>query len=178
MDRLKELLASIARYRVGFHIHEVMSGSHAFEPGYGPRDRQPFEFSVTWGPRDLLQWIDPRHASFMTQQLRGRVTVGGLCSDAPCDGTLALRYFDEHAIRYDFAFEVDDRRYRYVGEKVNIRPWNLPVSHTTCYGVITEADTGRLVSRSVAHFRMKTMPSFAASLRFDLALPEPVEATA
>jgi hypothetical protein len=39
------------------------------------------------------------------------------------------------------------------------------VSHTTCYGVLTEAASGKLVSKSVTHFRLATAPAFLASLR-------------
>ncbi|NMC71683.1 MAG: hypothetical protein GYA57_16670 [Myxococcales bacterium] len=149
----------------GFRMDEVMSGEHTFEPGCGPAGRHPFEFRVTWGPDDLWTWIDPDDPHFLTQSLEGTVTAGGLCENAPCRGRLELRYFDEHALRYTFEFEAAGKRYRYVGEKVNIQPWNLPVSHTTCYGVLTEADTGRLVSRSVTHFRLRTIPAFLRSLR-------------
>lgn len=172
MSRFKDMLASFRKYKLGFHLHEQMTGTHEFEPGYGPEGRHPFEFAVTWGPDDLARWLDPRHDGFLSQRLYGTVTVGGLCDAATCAGTLELRYFDDHKIRYTFAFNAGGMRYRYVGEKVNIRAWNLPVSHTTCYGSIIELDTGRLISRSVSHFRIKTVPRFAASLRLDLAAPE------
>ena len=120
---------------------------------------------MTWGTDDLVRWLDHRSGTFLTQDLEGTVTVGGLCEAAPCKGRLELRYFDEHVLRYRFEFEVDGIRYRYVGEKVNIQPWNLPVSHTTCFGVVTELETGRLISRSVTHFRLSTIPGFLRSLR-------------
>jgi hypothetical protein len=153
----------------GFRMDEVMSGTHEFEPGCGPAGKLPLSFRVTWGPDDLRKWLDPRGGSFLTQPLTGTVTVGGLCQDAPCTGRLELRYFDEHALRYTLDFLGCGVPYHYVGEKVNIRLWNLPVSHTTCYGRLTDADTGRLVSRSVTHFRLSTVPAFLASLRFATA---------
>jgi len=94
--------------------------------------------------------------------------VGGLCEDTPCSGTLELMYFDKKKIRYTLGFQVAGTSYRFIGEKVNIRPWNLPVSHTTCYGTLTEAESGRLVSRSVTYFHMKTVPEFAGSLRLSV----------
>jgi hypothetical protein len=124
------------------------------------------EFKVTWGARNLVEWLNPKGEKFMIVDLAGTVTVGGLCEAAPCEGTLELKYFDQRKIRYAFTFTIDRVEYRYVGEKVNIRPWNLPVSHTTCFGTLTEAATGKLVSKSVTHFRMRTMPEFAASLRW------------
>lgn len=162
---LHELRTRIQEKRFGFRMDEVMSGDHWFEPGCGPSGKLPFEFRVTWGPDDIRTWANPFGEAFMCQPLAGTVTVGGLCENAPCEGTLELRYFDEHKLRYRFTFEAGGKRYRYVGEKVNIQPWNLPVSHTTCYGVLTEEDTGKLISKSVTHFRLKTIPGFLASLR-------------
>ena len=87
------------------------------------------------------------------------------CTSAPCKGTLALLYFTDQKIRYTFEFTVDGETYRYVGEKVHIFPWNLPWSHTTCFGRLTKKETGELVSVSVVHFRYRTIPAFMASLR-------------
>jgi hypothetical protein len=101
----------------------------------------------------------------MTAELEGTVSVEFLCQDAPCSGSFEMRYLSEHRIRYSFEFEAQGKPYRYVGEKVNIWPWNLATSHTTCFGTLVEADTGKLVSRSVTYFRMHTLPGFVASLR-------------
>ncbi|MGI5863292.1 MAG: hypothetical protein ACOX6T_14725 [Myxococcales bacterium] len=161
-------LAALRRGPIGFTMHEVMSGDHEFEPGFGPAGRHPMEFRVTWGPRDLAAWLKPGTEEFMRQDLKGHVSIGGLCERAPCRGTLEVRYFIDQKIRYAFAFEANGRPYRFVGEKVNIRPWNLPVSHTTCFGRLVEADTGRLVSTSVTFFRMSTAVQFAMSFRLSL----------
>jgi hypothetical protein len=165
MGKLMQLWRNIRSGRFGFRMDEVMSGYHVFEPGCGPEGRHPFSFTVTWGPDDLRTWLDPGHPSFMTQDLEGTVTIGGLAETVPCRGRLELRYFDEHTLRYVFEFEVSGVRYRYVGEKVNIRAWNLPVSHTTCFGTITEVESGRLISRNVTHFEIDTIPAFLRSLR-------------
>jgi len=101
----------------------------------------------------------------MTQPLSGIMTMGGLCDSTPCEGELKLRYFTKRTIRYSFDFRADGRDYAYVGEKVNILPWNLPTSHTTCFGTVKEIDSGRLVSRSVTHFRISTVMQFMASFR-------------
>lgn len=155
-------------WRGGFSIQEVMSGEHEFEPGCGPSGRYPFEFHVTWGTDKLLQWLDRSSETFLVSDLEGKVTVGGLCKEAPCKGQLELKYFGERRLRYTFDFQNDGTTYHFVGEKVNIRPWNLPVSHTTCFGVLTEKETGKLVSRSVTHFRFRSLPRFLASLRFSI----------
>ena len=52
-----------------------------------------------------------------------------------------------------------------VARKDHIKPWNLPVSHTTCFGTLTEADGGKLVSRSVTFFRLQHWAKFAATFR-------------
>ena len=149
---------------IGFSMHEKMTGTHDFEPGCGLEGRQLLEFEVDWGPRSLREFFTPG-SGFLRAGLEGYVTVGGLCERAPCRGTFDLRYFTDRRIRYEFEFEADGERYRYIGEKVNILLWNLPVSHTTCFGTLTKLSSGELISRSVTFFRLATAPSFLASLR-------------
>ena len=159
------LLRKLMNGNVGFSIEETMSGTQVFEPGMGPEGELPFSFTVTWGPSNLKEWGDPRGENFLVQPLCGTVTAEGLCGATPCEGTLSLRYFRNYSIRYEFTFEQSGVHYRYVGEKVNIKPWNLPVSHTTCFGTLTQRDSGQLVARSVTHFRLATALDFVASFR-------------
>lgn len=166
MGRIGDLKRMIKERRVGFVMDEVMTGDHEFEPEFGEPGRRPMEFRSTWGPRRLSEWLNPLGDKFLWQELTGAITVDGLCANVPATGSLELKYFTEHILRYKLNFEVGGTAYEFVGEKVNIRPWNLPVSHTTCYGVLTEVETGRLVSKSVTHFRLKTAPAFLASFRF------------
>lgn len=166
MSRFDQFEKMLQDRRVGFRMSEVMTGRHEFEPGCGPRGTHPFEFRVDWGPEDVLAWANPTRREFLTQPLEGWVSIGELCERAPCAGTLELRYFTKRTIRYTFAFVADGRDYQYVGEKVNILPWNLPTSHTTCFGTVKELDTGKLISRSVTHFRLKTTFDFVTSFRF------------
>jgi hypothetical protein len=165
MSRLGDFRQMLQEKRFGFVMDEVMSGEHRFEPGFGSPEPRPMEFRSTWGPKHISEWANPFGDKFMWQELHGTVTIDGLCENVPFDGTLELKYFSEHILRYSFTFEAKGKEYRYVGEKVNIQPWNLPVSHTTCYGVLTEVKTGKLVSKSVTHFRFATAPAFIASLR-------------
>lgn len=164
---MKGLLAGTGNLvrSIGFSMREVMSGHHEFEQGFGPVGRMPLEFDVHWGPTDMVDFLNPRGGGFMVNALSGTVTVGGLCHKTPCRGTLKLDYLREHTITYDFDFLVGDQPYNFVGQKVNIKPWNLPVSHTTCFGVLKERGSGRLVSRSVTFFKMKTVPGFVSSFR-------------
>jgi hypothetical protein len=163
--RIQGMMDMISEGRVGFRMDEVMSGEHAFEPGCGPEGRHRMHFDVSWGPRDLKRFVNPFDDGFGVSELEGRVSIDFLCQDAPCRGTFHLRYFTDHTIRYDFEFDAQGRRHRFVGEKVNIWPWNLPYSHTTCFGTVVEVESGKLVSRSVTHFRLHTLPAFVASLR-------------
>ncbi len=165
MSIINKIKDKISSGSFGFEMEELMSGHHEFEPGMGPEGKQPFEFCVKWGAADLSEWSSPKSDSFMTNFLEGTVTVGGLCYNAPCRGTLHLMYFSEYKIRYTFEFEANGKSYTFIGEKVNIKPWNLPVSHTTCYGTLTETETKKLVSRSLTFFKLRTAPSFISSFR-------------
>ncbi|MBU0505341.1 MAG: hypothetical protein ABII18_01870 [bacterium] len=150
---------------MGFQLKEIMTGTHSFEKGFGSGHNLFMEFVINWGPKNMLTWLNPTHKDFLLQPLKGHVTVAGLCQQAPCTGTLELRYFNDYKIRYTFTFKVKGKTYSYVGEKVNIKPWNLPISHTTCFGRITEKNTGKLVSTSVVYFRLRTMLQFFFSFR-------------
>ena len=55
--------------------------------------------------------------------------------------------------------------YRYLGEKVNIKPWNLHRTHTTCYGTITDLNSSKDISKSILYFRFRTIPAFLKSFR-------------
>jgi hypothetical protein len=165
MGRLAQIKRMVSEGRVGFAMDEVMTGTHEFEPKFGPPGKRKMEFRVTWGPKRLDEWINPSGERFLLNDMEGTVTVDGLCYFTPCRGNLALRYFKDHTIRYTFEFAVDDDEYLYVGEKVHIYPWNLLWSHTTCFGRITKKETGELVSTSVTHFRLRTSLDFMASMR-------------
>ncbi len=154
--------------RVGFLLDEVMEGEHRFEPEFGSGGDRPMSFRVTWGPSSLVDWLSPASPAYLRHDLEGTVTMDGLCVDAPCRGSLDLCYSSQHKIRYAFEFDAAGRRLRFVGEKVNIRLWNWPVSHTTCFGRITDAETGRLVSTSVTYFRISKVLAFARSFRLRL----------
>ena len=75
------------------------------------------------------------------------------------------QYFKDHIIRYSFDFTVNYINYGFVGEKVNILPWNILTSHTTCFGRLVEKDTGKLISTSVTFFKLSKMLSFLSSIR-------------
>ena len=152
--------------RIGFKIDEEMVGTHRFDTkivNLRLASDRPFRFDVTWGTDSIWQWLQPGD-DFLVSELFGTVTADGLGDHSPCNGTLALRYFDEHRLRYDFQFEKGCQLLRFVGEKVNIRPWNLLVSHTTCIGRITD-EKGRLISTALVFFRLRDIPRFLRSFR-------------
>lgn len=158
---------------LGFRFDETMTGFHVFDPGYSvtgeelPAGKRFMEFKITWGPDNILKWLNPLGEGFMTQPLEGYMTIEGLCDRCPCKGTLTLAYH-RGEICYDITFEHDDRLYRYIGKKTNIRPWNLPISHTTCRGTTTLKTIFRdwEVSESIVYFKFSTMWKFLTSFRF------------
>lgn len=143
---------------MGFRAREVMSGWHEFAEGRGPGGRHPFAFRARWGPDSVRDWLNPRKPTFLWQELDGEVSAGGLCDWTPCSGTLQLQYVGLRRIRYDFDFVVDGVTYQYVGDKENLRWWNLAVTHTTCFGVVSERRTGALVSRGTTLFHLRDLP--------------------
>lgn len=149
----------------GFRARERMRGHHEFHDGYGPPGRHPFVFRASWGPDRLRDWLDPRKPSFLWQTLDGEVLAGGLCDWTPFTGTLHLQYLPQRRIRYDFEFDVNGKVYRYIGDKTNLRLWNLAVTHTTCHGVVTEQATGKLVSTGVTLFHLRDLPRLLAIRR-------------
>jgi len=165
MGRINDLKNMLSEKRVGFLMDEVMTGEHEFEPGHGEPGKKFMEFRVTWGPKRLGEFANPIGGKFMYNDLYGYVDIEGLCQNAPVEGSLELLYFSEGKIRYSFDFEVDGTPYHFIGEKRDIRPWNLHRTHTTCYGELIDTSTGEVVSRSVTHFRLHTAPAFMASMR-------------
>jgi short-subunit dehydrogenase len=151
--------------QVGFQMEELMQGEHEFEEGFGPKGKQAMHFKVVWGTDQLLEWLNPFSEEFMLNNLDGTVTIGGLCEDAPCQGTLALQYFTAQKIRYTFDFEVEGEAYQFIGEKRNIYPWNLPYSHTCCFGELRLKESNELVSTSITHFKLDTLPAFLKSFQ-------------
>ncbi len=150
---------------MGFHMNEAMVGQHEFEPGFGPPGKRPMAFRARWGTDSLLGWANPFGDEFMVNEMKGTVTIDGLCADVPMEGTLALRYIQDQTLRYSFEFEVDGVEYRFVGEKVWLRPWNLPWSHTTCFGRLVRKEDNTLISTSLTHFRLRSALGFLASFR-------------
>lgn len=152
---------------MGFRVTEVMRGTHERRDGQPPSGPQPFALRVTWGPDRLREWLDPTSPRFLWQRLEGEVLAGGLVEGwVPCRGTLSLEYLGRRRIRYELDFEGPEGVLRFAGEKVNIRPWNLLVSHTTCTGTITDLATGRLVSTVVVTFRLRDLPRMLLSARW------------
>jgi hypothetical protein len=151
---------------IGFNMDEVMSGTHVYadESDLTIKAGLPFHFEITWGPEDILNWLNPFGGSFLAQPLHGHITVGGLCEKVFCMGNLYLEYW-KGQIRYEIFFRHNGRSYKYEGEKTGMRPWNLHRTHTTCHGILVNLETGEIISKSVVYFRFHTMPKFLRSFR-------------
>ena len=140
---------------LGFEIQETMSGYDD--------NGDPFEFNVTWGIDDWKN-IGKRPVNF---DLKGTVLFNNqIC---PCEGNLIIDYFETNSIKYNFNFIANinstNRKLIYIGEKINIKPWNLLTSHTTCFGVILGDYTKVLVIKTHTFFKLKTIPKFLFSFR-------------
>ncbi len=145
----------------GFKADEVMVGTHMFRG-----ESRPLHFTLTWCSDSFLQLINPFSDAFLFNQARGVITVGGLVDKAECRGTLHLKYFKDRTIRYDLEFaDSAGKRYLYVGEKVDLWPWNLHRTHVTCYGRIIELESGQVISESVVRFPYREMLPFVMSMR-------------
>lgn len=149
----------------GFRVDEVMRGWHE-APG-APGERRRCELACTWGPDRLGEWLHPLGPRFLWQECQGTFEAEGLTDGpSPCRGTLELDYLGAQRVRYrlDFA-DRQGRALRFQGDKVELRPWNLLVSHTTCTGTIVELESGRLVSTVVLTFKLRDLPRMLLSLR-------------
>jgi hypothetical protein len=155
----------LGRRRLGFRIHEVMSGTHEFVGKAGPKGEFPFSFELDWGTDNLLEFLNPFSGQSFTAKAEGVVRMGEFVDEAPCSGTLEFCYFTEAKIRYRFTFTVGGNTYEYIGEKVEIRPWNLHRTHTTCYGVVYDVKQGKEISRSITYFDVAALPAFLSSFR-------------
>jgi hypothetical protein len=170
MSRFKDLFTMLAERRVGFRVVEEMRGTHRFLRDYPPGQvtagtELPFAFTASWGHRELLRYLRPGSGDFLRAEMTGSVSAGGLCREAPLEGTLELRYLQDATIRYVFEFEAQGRTMRFDGEKRDIRPWNLHRTHTTCHGTINDVAMGEPLSDAVVHFALGGLPRFLASLR-------------
>lgn len=170
MGRWQDLVAMLAERRLGFRIDETMKGTHRylhdFEPGLVRAGTElPFSFHARWGHAHLERFLNPTSGEFLRADLEGTVTAGGLCLEAPMQGRLELRYFQDASIRYVFEFEAHGKRWRYAGEKRELRPWNLHRTHTTCHGSVTEVSTDEALSDSVVRFDLADLPHFVSTLR-------------
>ena len=171
MGFINSFMGGLVRGQIGFATRETMKGKHRylrdFAPGKVKEGTQlPFSFSVDWGhPHLFTEFINPLSDTFMVAPMEGMVRAGGLTGEAPLHGTLHLRYHIDATLKYAFEFEAQGRTLRYEGEKRGLRPWNLHRTHTTCYGTLTDLSDNTILSESVVHFDLKTLPRFLMNFR-------------
>ena len=146
-------------------MSETLTGTHKF---LGNKEEKFIEFNITWGPDNIWEWLNPFSENFMTQKLEGTIFAEGIGGPVNCEGILSLKYHKGY-IEYEIYFEHNCRKYIYKGRKKNLRPWNLHITHTTCYGEIWRVFGGEwkdLLSQSIMHFKLEAISSFVRSFRF------------
>lgn len=163
---------------VGFKMHEVMTGFHCFEPEFAERynlstEERFMEFVIDWGPDNLANWLNPTNSGFMKHPLQGKMTIAGLCFEAPCQGMMKLNYFSDQTLCYDISFETRGNNFLYLGTKRDVKlwkPWKLHKTHLECYGFLIDQDCGKVISTSTTYFDLKEIPAFVNSLRLKKVL--------
>jgi len=159
----------------GFKISETMSGTHAFVGDYeNCKINLPLYFKIDWSYKNTLECLK-RLVTMkpVTFEVKGRFFAEGLCDEIDCVGGMHLDYFGNHTISYCLemrnpsysrvsSFEKINEHYFFIGDKINIKPWNLLTSHTTCYGIITNGK-GELISKCKVFFKLRTLPAMLAS---------------
>jgi len=149
----------------GFKMKETMTGTHRFLPDGGLA--LFMEFNVEWGPENIFKWANPLSSYFLSQKLKGNITIEGLCHEQECWGVLKLEYWKAR-LEYNIFFSINGILYEYVGVKEGMRPWNLHKTHTTCYGILKDQYTGENVSESITHFDLKDIPKMIGSFRLQV----------
>ena len=148
------------RLRIGFD--ETMSGTHRMLEGDQADTDLPFSFHIDCQSAGLSSYFNFFDPDFLTHEIQGTVHAAGLAEVAELRGELKLRYIREQKIHYTFEFDGDNgQRFRFAGEKREIYPWNIWVSHFRLYGAVTEADTGKPVSTVYATFAFEDLPRYA-----------------
>ncbi len=154
---------------IGFKIDELMTGSHHFNDKNDPNIDKPMNFNLTWGNKNIINFLNPFSNEFLFGEARGIITVNGLVEKAKCEGSIKLLYFTERKIRYELIFKDDNgKSYKYIGEKRNLWPWNLYKTHVTCYGSLIDSESGDNISESITYFPYRKLIPFLLSFRLRL----------
>lgn len=169
MSRIMRYAKSFVPDSIGFSLEETMSGHHEFVVEDRPAGKHPMEFTIRWGPENLLTWINPRSNDFLRHPLDGTVSVGGLVEETAVEGFMELRYFSERTIRYVFDFDVDGIPHQFYGEKSNLRLTNLHRTHTTLRGTVSNQQSNQTISKATLYFYWSSLPAMITSLRPKLA---------
>ena len=154
---------------LGFKIDENMVGTHTLLGIEDLNGMLSLQYSLTWGNTDLFKFFNPFSEEFLSGEAKGVFTARGLVNKADCSGSIRLLYFTERKIRYRLFFQDEKgKHYRYDGEKKNIWPWNLYITHFRCYGTITDLETNQIISESVVYFPYRQIMTFILSFRLGL----------
>ncbi len=146
--------------QIGFH--KTMHGIYKKDLGSAAKQ---FDFTVN-ARAPLKRIINPFDSKFMLADLEGKVTMAGICNDAPIsNGSLMLDFFRQRALIYTFEFNAGGREFTYCGIK-NLHI-EKPIKSMTClYGVIKEPDGDRMknVWPAESYFKLIELPGFLLSL--------------
>lgn len=149
--------------KYGFYMTEKMVGHFSrVYSDWGTDNWVPMKFNATWGTEDI-SGVMSEEGNFKFL-LTGDITIKGLCRGAPLCGWLFLNYLTDGMLKYTFNFEANHRQLTFVGRKVNINPWNILTSHTTCVGAVYALE-GSLMGHSVTYFQLRDVLRFLASFR-------------
>jgi len=149
--------------KIGFQMTEKMKGSHQFLLSESETALLNMEFELNWGHEQMIDFFNPYHEDFLKAKAEGWIYIEGFCDKTPCSGTLSLRYFDLRKILYRLEFTHQNKEYIFKGEKRDIYPWNLAVTHRKCYGELISKDDKKLISSSETFFNWSEIPYFIKS---------------
>jgi len=149
----------------GFEFVETMEGYH-YMPAVTAKKMDTC-FTVKWGTENIKEVLNPKSNQFLMFQMAGILEIEGITEKTRTFGYLHLDY-PHNRIQYMLQFKSAEQPpvndYMFIGEKMNVKWWNLPFSHTTCYTtVINGAD--QLISRGVVFFKLKNLWPFLKSFK-------------
>lgn len=150
----------------GFEFTEVMEGYH-YMPAV-KKESMPLKFTLKWGTENLKDTLNPNSNRYLQFAAAGILEADGIVTGGTRTFGLIHLNYPENIIQYMLQFKSAERPpvndYVLVGEKMNIKWYNLPYSHTTCYTTIVNG-ADQLISRGVAFFKMKNALSFIKSFK-------------
>ncbi|MCK9596160.1 hypothetical protein M0R19_03180 [Candidatus Pacearchaeota archaeon] len=155
---------------IEFEAKEILRGFGYFK-GIHTKEpiKVPIKLNLTWNS-DLLSFINPIHIGFLRAYVDGTIQIDD--EEFTLFGTLTLKYFEDNSIEYHLFIEnfikksstKDSECLTFIGKKINIKPWNLLFSHTTCFGTLLQ--NNELIADCYLFFNLKDLFPFLKSFKF------------